>query len=238
MNKKEFSPLRIERRQSLTGAAAERLRKAILEGELQQGQHLVEIETAEKLGISRGPLREAFKLLAAEGLLEIRQERGVFVPKHSDEEVEQMIIARAMIEGTAARLFVLRADEQTRARLSDLLAAMEIEAERADTSAWREIDWKFHETVLVGSGNPFLRRAWATIGTLLRVYMMQMNPLYDQQRAQAMENHRRLVKVLLADDPAQAEVQFRQTILRTGYFVLGRLPPAGLVDGNAGQGDA
>ena len=230
MNTEKTTPLRLERRPSLTRAAANRLRKAIVEGELHQGQHLVETDMAEKLGISRGPLREAFKLLAAEGLLEIRQERGVFVPRHSDVEVEQMIIARAMIEGTAARLFVLRADPQMRTRLAELLAAMEVEAESGDTSAWREVDWKFHETVLVGSGNPFLRRAWATIGTLLRVYMMQMNRLYDEQRAQAMENHRRLAKALLGDDPAEAEALFRRIILTTGYVVLGRNAPAGLVD--------
>lgn len=230
MNKKEFAPLRLERRPSLTGAAANRLRQAIVEGEFREGQHLVEKETADKLGISRGALREAYKILAAEGLLEIRQERGVFVPDHSVDEIAQMIVARAMIEGTAARLFVLDADKKARKRVSALLAAMEAEAESSDTSALREIDWAFHEAILVGAGNPFLRRAWATIGTLVRVYMMRTNTLYDREPVQSMENHRRLVKVLLADDPAEAETVFRNTILETGYHVLGRTPPAGLVD--------
>lgn len=230
MNKEELSPLRLKRRPSLTSAAAKRLRQAIIEGELHEGQHLVEKEIAEKLGISRGALREAYKLLAAEGFVEIRQERGVFVTKHSEDEIEQMIIVRAMIEGTAARLFVLSADEEARARLLELLAAMEVEAKNSDTNAWREIDWKFHETILVGSGNPFLRRAWAAIDTLVRVYMMRTNPLFDEQRDQSIENHRRLVKVLLADKPAEAERQFRNTILTTGYLVLGRALPAGMVD--------
>jgi len=228
------APLRLERRPSLARAAADRLRRAILDGELRQGQHLVETETAADLGISRGPLREAFKLLAAEGLLDIRQDRGVFVASHSDDEIAQMIVARAMLEGTAARLFVLHAGAEPRERLAGLIAAMETAAAAATapagSRAWREIDWQFHETVLEGAGNAFLRKSWAEIGTLLRLYMMQMNPLYDRQRARVLETHRSLAAAVLGNDPAVAERLFRETILTTGYFVLGRLVPEGLTD--------
>ncbi|MCL4189053.1 MAG: GntR family transcriptional regulator [Rhodobacteraceae bacterium] len=231
MTRPASAPLRLERRPSLARAAADRLRRAILDGEFRQSQHLVEAEMARRMGISRGPLREAFKLLAAEGLVEIREDRGVFVPSPSDDEVEQMIVARAMLEGTAARLFVLRAGHEHRARLAELIVAMEAEAVAvAGSRAWREIDWRFHETVLEGAGNAFLRKSWTAIGALLRLYMMQMNPLYDRQRDRVIETHRRLAAALLGSDPAAAEALFRQTILTTGYFVLGRMVPEGLTE--------
>ena len=233
MTAKTVSPFRLDRPTSLVDAAVDRLRQAILEGDLSQGEHLVEATMARDLGISRGPLREAFKLLAADGLLEIHRDRGVFVSEHSDAEVEQMIIARAMLEGAAARLFVLNASPEMRDRMTALIAAMEQEVERADTRAWRELDWTFHGAVLEGSGNQFLRRSWAVIGGLLRVYMLQMNPLYEHRREEVIGNHRRMCGALLGNDPAAAEAEFRSTILTSGYSVLGRVMPEGLIEGGA-----
>ena len=227
--KKIFTPLKLDRPTSLVQATVDRLRKAILEGDLQGGQHLVEASMAQDLGISRGPLREAFRLLAAEGLLEIRHDRGVFVLQHSDTDVEQMIISRAILESAAARLFVLRGDTKMRERLSDLMMAMEQEVGSVDTSAWRELDWAFHETLLIGSGNVFLHRAWAVIGRLLRVYMLT-NTRYEDQRDDVINNHRRMCAVLLGDNPAVAEAEFRATILTTGYSVLDRPIPEGLIE--------
>ena len=187
---------------------------------------------AQELGVSRGPLREAFNLLAAEGLVDLRQERGAFVRTYSDDEIEQMIVARAMLEGAAARLFVLGARPEHRQRIGDLIAAMEVAARNAGSPMksrkWRELDWNFHETVLEGAGNSFLQRSWGGIGQLLRLYMMQMNPLYDRQQARVVETHRSLAAVLLSDASETAEALFRETILVTGYFVLGRQVPEGL----------
>lgn len=222
------SPLRLSRRPSLAKAAADRLREAVLDGSLVRGQHLLEIETARELGISRGPLREAFKMLAAEGLLEIREDRGVFVPDHAPEEIEQMIVARAMMEGMAARLFVLRAGPKDRARLEMLIGEMAKTSADDNSREWRKLDWMFHETVMTGSRNPFILRAWTNLGTLLRVYMMQLNPLYDLERPRVLETHRALAASVLGGDPDAAERLFRWTILRSGFFVLGKSVPADL----------
>lgn len=226
--------MRIERRPSLAQVAAEKLRAAIIAGELRKGQHLREAEMAGSLGISRGPLREAFKLLAADGFLEFRQERGVFVSRYTDDEIQEMIITRAILEGAAARLFVLRAGAEHQRRLRELLEAMELASvssvDAGGTRVWRELDWSFHETMLIGAGNEFLQRSWAAIGQLLRVYMMQMNPLYERERKRVLETHRRMLEVLLGKDPARAENLFRQTILTTGFQVLDRAVPEGLVD--------
>ncbi len=224
------SPLRLSRRPSLARAAADRLREAILEGALVRGQHLVEIETARDLGISRGPLREAFKMLSAEGLLEIREDRGVFVPDYAPEEIEQMIVARATMEGMAARLFVLRAGPKDRARVDMLIGEMARTSVAGSSREWRELDWMFHETVMTGSRNRFIMRAWSNLGTLLRVYMMQLNPLYDLERPRVLETHRALAASVLGGDPDAAEGLFRWTILRSGFFVLGKSVPADLAD--------
>jgi DNA-binding GntR family transcriptional regulator len=229
------SPLRLSRRPSLARAAADRLREAILAGTLTRGQHLVEIDTARELGISRGPLREAFKMLATEGLLEMREDRGVFVPEYAPEEIEQMVIARAMMEGMAARLFVLRAGAQDRARIESLIGRMAEASIEGSSRQWRELDWMFHETVMTGSQNRFIMRAWTNLGTLLRVYMMQLNPLYDLERPRVLETHRAMAASVLGNDPEAAERLFRRTILRSGFFVIGKPVPAELVDDEPDQ---
>lgn len=224
------SSLRLSRRPSLARAAADRLREAILDGSLVPGQHLVEIETAAELGISRGPLREAFKILATEGLLDIREDRGVFVTAYAPEEIEQMIVARAMMEGMAARLFVLRASAKDRARVEMLIREMARASSQGGSREWRELDWMFHETVVTGSRNRFIIRAWSNLGTLLRVYMMQLNPLYDLEKPRVLETHKVLAASVLGRDPNAAERLFRWTILRSGFFVLGKSVSADLAE--------
>lgn len=220
------SSFRLDRRPSLARAAAERLVQAIEDGTLKQGQHLVETEMARKLGISRGPLREAFKMLAADGLVEIVQDRGAFVASHASEDIEQMIVARAMIEGMAARLFVTHADRPRRERVGAIVAAMAQADGPSRSREWRRLDWQFHEAVLIGSGNRFLMQSWQTLGRLLRVYVMHVNPLYDLHAERFLATHRGLADAVLSDDPDAAETLFRRTILSTGFFVLGKGVPA------------
>jgi GntR family transcriptional regulator of gluconate operon len=88
---------------SLAEDAADRIREQILSGGFGQGEHLVEAKIAEQLAISRGPVREAFKLLRAEGLLKEEPRRGTFVVSMSADDVRDIYGLRAALEGRAAR---------------------------------------------------------------------------------------------------------------------------------------
>ena len=86
------------KRQSLSSAVADALAKAIREGELRPGDRILEVNMSERLGVSRATLREAVKTLAADGLLEIRDDRGAYVRKLDSDEIAAMIVMRATIE--------------------------------------------------------------------------------------------------------------------------------------------
>ena len=84
---------------SLAEDAADRIREQILSGGFSQGEHLVEAKIAEQLAISRGPVREAFKLLRSEGLLNEEPRRGTFVVSLSTDDVRDIYGLRAALEG-------------------------------------------------------------------------------------------------------------------------------------------
>ncbi len=96
---------------SLAEDAADRIREQILSGGFGQGEHLVEAKIAQQLHVSRGPVREAFKLLRAEGLVEEEPRRGTFVVSLSSEDVREIYGLRAAIEGRAARLLASKRDQ-------------------------------------------------------------------------------------------------------------------------------
>ena len=89
------------------------IRSAILNGELELGQRLVETDLAEQLGVSRGPIREALRLLAAEGLVVINVHRGTFIVQPTKDDVEEIYSLREALESLAVkRVIEIASDEE------------------------------------------------------------------------------------------------------------------------------
>lgn len=207
---------------------ADALAKAIRDGELKPGDRLLEVQISERLAVSRATLREAIKTLAADGLLEIREDRGVHVRRLNVDEIADMIVLRATIEGMAARLVAGRRDTKALARIATVARQMERQASSGKSLRWRELDTVFHETIVTAAGNPMLLKAWNNIIVLLRLFMQRINPAYDSSPEQVVSNHNQFVEVLKSGSPAEAERIVRSIIIATGFRALGRPPPAGL----------
>src|SRR6478672_11689111 len=133
--------------------AAEILREQILTGNLRNGTHLVEAKLASRLGVSRGTIREALKILSAEGLIDEAPRRGAFVVMLDRQDVREIYDLRAAIEGRAAYLLTARRDSDALQGLTDALEALKDGAALGDRPAIRRLDLAFHEEVCRGSGN-------------------------------------------------------------------------------------
>lgn len=227
MTETESGLVKLERR-SLSAVVADALAKAIREGELLPGDRILEIQMSERLGVSRATLREAIKTLAADGLIEIRDDRGAYVRKLDNDEIASMIVMRATIEGMAARLVAGRRDTGALARIARVARRMETEAKHGKSARWRQLDTVFHETIVAAAGNPMLLKAWSNINVLLRLFMQRINPAYDISPEQVLRNHDIFVDVLSRGSPDEAERVVRQIIVSTGFRALGATPPAGL----------
>ena len=145
-----------------TQLATTRLRHMIVAGELAPGQRISEREIGEQLdGISRTPLREAFKVLAAEGLVTISPNRGASVTALSMAEVDETIELLVGLEGLAAETACSRISEQDIAAIDELHQHMAAAYRAGQLMAYFELNQAIHQRVVDAAGNRVLSRIYA-----------------------------------------------------------------------------
>jgi DNA-binding GntR family transcriptional regulator len=152
----DLSELEPVERRSTAAIVADRIRTAIMRGILPPGTQLGEVELAARLGVSRGPLREAMQRLVAEGLLRSERNRGLFVRDLDAADVRDVYTARAAIERAAGLLLIAGDRAAVTDRLTAALARME--AVTGDPVALADADHDFHAEFVAASGSPRLRR--------------------------------------------------------------------------------
>ena len=200
--------------QALYQEVAERLRQRIFAHELPPGQPIDELRLAAEYGISRTPLREALKVLAAEGLVTLVPRRGAFVSQISGEELDAIFDVLAVLEGHAARRAAERLDEASARQLRQLHEHLEEAARAGAIDAFFEANQAFHAEVLRLAANPFLS---ATIQDLRqKIRLSRHHSLYDEGRLErSLQEHRELLAALLEGEAEAAERHMRAH-LRSG----------------------
>jgi len=198
-------------RRYLHDEVAERLRGLILSGELEPKARVNELELSERYGISRTPLREAIKILATEGLLELLPNRGARVSSLSAEEIDQMVEVVAGLEATAADLACRSITDAELAALEtmhrDMVAAWKAENEAEYFRLNREI----HEAIMRASNNSILQGLYANFaGRIQRArYTAHKTPA---QWRKAVNEHEQMMVLLRAHDSEKLSVLMRQHI--------------------------
>lgn len=141
-------------------AVAARIRDMIVSGELAAGKRIAERHLIERLGISRTPLREAFKILEVEGLVTIEPNRGATVARLSLAEVEAAIELLVTLEGLAAELACRRATHVEIEAIEALHARMKAAYEGSDLMAYFHLNQAIHEAIVDCAHNPVLSRVY------------------------------------------------------------------------------
>jgi DNA-binding GntR family transcriptional regulator len=188
--------------------AADILRDQILAGGLVRGTHLVEAKIAAQLNVSRGTVREAFRVLTVEGLIVEGTRRGAFVVSLTEADVREIYDVRAAIEGRAAQLIVRAANAAGLDDLEAIIRAIEVAARAGDVAAVRSADLDFHEQVCLLSGNRRLHEVF-----LRHVPAVQILIRYDDRLHFSLETtaaqHRPLLDALRGGDPEAAARAFQ-----------------------------
>ena len=151
-------------RDTFASIVAERLRASIIDGTLEPGAQLNEVELATSFGVSRGPVREALQRLVQEGLLHSEPHRGVFVPVLTDEDVCDIYLAREALESAAIRAIIANGTATAAAEsLDQYVTSMEKAEAVGDWEAVGNFDLEFHVALVDASGSPRLRRMFCTV---------------------------------------------------------------------------
>ncbi len=135
------------------------IRNRIMSGRLLPGSRLVEVDLAVELAVSRTPVREALRRLAAEGLVEVLPNRGATVRSWTDRELHDIYQSRAELESLAASLATDRMDDTVLAQLEHLCDAMEacgIEPDRDGRDRLTELNTQFHDAIRTAANSPTL----------------------------------------------------------------------------------
>jgi DNA-binding GntR family transcriptional regulator len=186
-------------RQVLHQEVAVRLRQRIVEGQLAPGAKLNERELSESLQVSRTPLREAIRMLAAEGLVELLPNRGAVVAQMSVQDVADTFELIAGLEGQSGELAAARISEaqldEIRALNYEMLAAFT----RRDLATYYRLNALIHSHINAAAGNRVLTQTWANVNARLQALRFRSN--FDEAKWQrAMKEHDRMVELLAARD--------------------------------------
>lgn len=200
-------------RQALYLEVADRLRQMIDERSLAPGAWIDEAALAGTLGISRTPLREALKVLAAEGLVRLEPRRGCFVNKLSERDLDEIFPLMALLEGRCAYEAALNATPADLEALEGLHADLARYAREGRIDAYYETNYQIHEAIQRLAGNRWLSGLIDDLRKVLRLSRhksLQLPGRIDESCAE----HLSVFAALKAHDPEGAEAMMKLHLLR------------------------
>lgn len=189
-------------RQRLHDTVVEHIRNFIVEGVLAPGMKLNEREICETLGISRTPLREALKVLAAEGLIDIEPNRGASVSKLSGTEIWEMFELLSGLEALSGELACERITPAEIAEIKALHYAMITCREKNDLSNYYRYNQEIHDRINEAARNNALRQTYTSLNRRIKALRFRSN--FDVAKwDKAIEEHEEMLKALDARDGAR-----------------------------------
>ena len=187
------------------------LRQAILRGELAPGERLMEIQLAERLGVSRTPIREAIRKLELEGLVTMIPRKGAEVANITEKNLKDVLEVRRALEELAIRLACERIDQERLLELQGKRYQVEKAIKTKDTGSIASADVDFHDTIVEASGNARLTQLVSNLGE--QMYRYRFEYIKDSDRhAQIIEEHRLMYESIRQRDQEKAAAAARAHI--------------------------
>lgn len=206
------------RKGQLHTEAASRLRGMILSGELPPGYRMRELQLCEQLGVSRTPVREALRTLAAEGLVDLLPNRSVVVSQLHAPDLEHLFTVFGAVEGLAAELACARITEAEIAEIGRLLAEMVDYHGRKERAPYMRINQRIHQRTVEIAANPVLLSVWQSL--VPRVERARALANLDTGRwTGALFEHTKMFTVLAARDGKQLNQLTREHFLNSLPFL-------------------
>ena len=214
--------MRLKRHQTLREQIVSSLRDSIIKGELNPGQKPTEPELAEKLGISRTPIREAFRQLESEGFLTVIPRRGAVVSRITKKEIGDFYDLKSLLEGYSARIAAEKITEKGIEKLRKINEQLVVLAEKDDVDAFFSKNDEFHNTFISYCGNEKLLEFHKHL--VQRFMRFRLGALSVPGRLQlSVKQHRNIIKALAENDGPLAETLVLEHALLSGVELAERV---------------
>jgi DNA-binding GntR family transcriptional regulator len=198
---------------SRTDSAADRLRQEILSGGAAPGDLLAESAVAQRLGVSRVPVREALFTLEREGLVEFSSTGRAYVKALTPQDFEELYTLRITLEPLAARLAASRLKLDNGCLEKNIAATQRAKSVKDVT----RLDLEFHEIILNASGNARLLKLWQSMRGELELWLGRLHRSHQLQKRdtlqETMESHRTIIECFKTQTPVACERIMREHIL-------------------------
>jgi DNA-binding GntR family transcriptional regulator len=209
---RSISALAIVERRALRDDVRDAIVNAILGGEFQPGERIVETRVARQLGVSQGTVREALREIEQLGMIVSVPNRGVLVRPMTRRDVLEMYEMRALLEGHAARRAAERATDGDLAELEALAEQMVRSADGGDVREMIRRDVAFHARICALADHDLLNRLWSAVNPHIWTYVA-VRGLLDMPPKQVAERHFDVLAGLRSRDPDRAEEAMRAHLL-------------------------
>ena len=194
----------------------------IIRCELEPGERFTEQRLVDMFGVSRTPLREALKILASEGLVEMRPHRGSSVALISPEEISETFAVLGALEEMAGPLICDRVSNVDIARLDRIKDEMSSKRDAIDQNSYFELNVSFHQSMIGLGGNVVLSATYNQLFTKLQRARYLVN--HDQNRwSESAREHAWIMDALRQRDGAELSKRLKEHNSRTAQAVLGKL---------------
>lgn len=195
---------------SIGGGVVAILRHAIIDGEIQPGTRLGQDELCEQFGVSQAPVREALRKLEAEGLVEHRPNRGVFVlGLERDELLEVIAPTRVLLERYAIMHSLQNKPDELLSGLARIVDTMTSAVARDDLQEMNDLDVEFHELAIRLSGQPHTMQLWSAIMPRLRAEFTRLAPVHSRITA-ILEEHTELLAAISSRSSRKIDAALRE----------------------------
>ena len=214
IDQQEYTPLR--------DVVFNTLRQAIIKGDLKPGERLLEIQLADKLGVSRTPVREAIRKLELEGLVTMVPRRGTTVLGITKKHLKDVLEIRSALEELALELACRRVTPEQYEELVRLEALLEEKQDSDNAFELSDIDEKFHEQIYQATNNPRLVQLLANLREQMYRYRLEYMKAKDK-RPRLIQEHQQIIKALKNKDSKAGRKAIYDHIVNQANAILSTL---------------
>ncbi|WP_255259566.1 GntR family transcriptional regulator [Lentibacillus sp. CBA3610] len=205
----------------LSELIADQIKRKIWNEEIQFGERLLETELAETYDVSRSTIREALKILESEELVVSQARKGTYVADFTDQDANEMIELRTLIESHAFMQAMPRLESEHLQKLEAIVSEMKEKADEKDWNGLFDLDMQFHSFVVGLCGNSRIIKIYDSLQVQIRTFLMHLDRYYSSPQS-FYDEHKQLLDALVSNDVHTVNGRVREHIEYVETKLLGQ----------------